>query len=66
MKPRTGSVLGLRMDRDVEILMDLALKRGKFKNPNRAANHYLRTILTPLFPSKRVTDIQRDMGVKAA
>lgn len=65
MSKRTGDMIGVRMDKDVEILVGMALKERRFLNASRIGNEALRKYLTPMFPSKRVAALQKEMGVQA-
>ena len=54
----------VRMDKDVELLVVAAMRSGNWKNENRMANQVLRQVLTPLHPSKKISNLQEKMGVK--
>lgn len=53
----------MRLDKDVEILIEMAIKARRYRNISRLGNEAIRKALTPLFPSKRVANLQQEMGV---
>jgi hypothetical protein len=60
----TGRTTGVRYERDVEMLVDRALAaRGKFRSPTRITNMALRAWLTPKFATKKIFDLQEDLGL---
>lgn len=65
MKHENGSIFGVRMDADVALLVERAIRSGQFKNNNRLGNAALRKFLTPMFPSKRVAELQKKIEANA-
>lgn len=63
MKVRHGSPFGVRPDKDVSLLLGKALRAGgRFKNQNQIANIAMRALLTPLFATKAIRNLQEKIA----
>lgn len=64
LKQNIPSSYGMRPDPDVKLLLQAALKDGRYgSNTNRLLNEIVRRFLTPHFAGKRIRAIQERLGL---